>query len=216
MIGILNCMYRIETYALGELAANCYIVYTNTICVVIDPGDSAEFIAQKIEESKCKLVAIVATHGHFDHIMAVGELQLSYPVPFFLHEKDMFLVQRVVETARHFLRFVSPVIPPQNIHHFSDILFKETCPFFSILHTSGHTPGSVCISVKNENELFCGDTIFEEGIGRYDFSYGSKKQLDASLETILKMPGETLLYPGHGNSVTIDQTDYSIQNKAKN
>src|SRR3990167_1420531 len=162
-------MVRIETYSLGELAANCYIVHFDNACVVIDPGDSAEFIAQKIAESKHTLKAIIATHGHFDHVMAVGELQLSYNVPFFVHEKDTFLVERITQTAQHFLSHIPVVIPPQNMHDFSNPKFAQLCPIFSVMHTPGHTPGSVCFAVKNEKVVFTGDSVFAHGFGRYDF-----------------------------------------------
>lgn len=205
-------MVRIETYSLGELAANCYIVHFDGTCVVIDPGDSAEFIAQKIEESKHKLVAIIATHGHFDHVMVVGELQLSYNVPFFVHEKDMFLIHRIAQTAQHFLSYKPVVIPPKNIHDFSHNAFSSICPFFSVLHTSGHTPGSVCLSMKVERALFTGDTVFAQGVGRYDFSYSSKKLLYESLEKIYAFSPETEIYPGHGASVLLGDIDKDFLN----
>ncbi|MCR4329869.1 MAG: MBL fold metallo-hydrolase [Candidatus Roizmanbacteria bacterium] len=205
-------MVRIETYSLGELAANCYIVHFDDSCVVIDPGDSAEFIAQKIEESKHELVAMIATHGHFDHVMAVGELQLSYNVPFFVHEKDMFLIHRIAQTAQHFLSYKPVVIPPKNIHDFSHDSFSSISPFISVVDTPGHTPGSVCLSVKEDRTLFTGDTVFAHGVGRYDFSYSSKNQLQKSLQKIRMYPAETVLYPGHGDSVLLSEIDSDSHN----
>ncbi len=205
-------MVYIEAYSLGELEANCYIVHFDDACVVIDPGDSAEFIAQKIEESKHELVAIIATHGHFDHVMAVGELQLSYNVPLFVHEKDMFLIRRISQTARHFLSYKPVVIPPKDIHDFSHNSFVSICPFISVVHTPGHTPGSVILSVKGEEILFTGDTVFAHGVGRYDFSYSSKSQLQKSLQKIRMYPAETILYPGHGDSVLLSEIDIDFLN----
>lgn len=203
-------MVRIETYSLGELAANCYIVHFDTTCVVIDPGDSAEYIAQKIAESKHTLKAIIATHGHFDHVMAVGELQLTYNVPFFVHEKDTFLIQRITQTAQHFLSHIPIVIPPRETYGFSHPKFAQLCPFFFVMHTPGHTPGSVCLVIKKEKIVFTGDSVFAHGFGRYDFSYSSKKQLQKSLQKIQVLPAKTIVYPGHGDMVCIDEIEWNL------
>ncbi len=105
---------QILTFPLGQLQANCYLLIQDKECLIIDPGDSAEFLLEEILRRNLNVKGILATHGHFDHIMAVGELQMSLNCPFYIHEKDLFLIERLEKTAQHFLKSKQIVIPPQN------------------------------------------------------------------------------------------------------
>lgn len=196
---------KIHIYPLGQMQANCYLLEHDGKCLLIDPADSADFILEKIQLMNLDLVGIVATHGHFDHIMAVGEIQLSYPhLSLHIHLKDNSLLARVAETAEHFLGY-NPMVMP--------IRLKAALPIgkfsidnfaFEVIHTPGHTPGSCCLYFKKEKILFTGDTLFQGGIGRYDFSYSDKDELKKSLQKILKLPGETIIYSGHGEESRIE------------
>src|SRR3990167_10226457 len=104
---------KIYTYPLGELQANCYFLVHDKDCIIIDPADSADFILEKIQIENLKVHAVFATHGHFDHVMAAGELQISLDVPFYIADEDLFLLKRVAETAKHFLGHSPPIIPPK-------------------------------------------------------------------------------------------------------
>lgn len=174
-----------EKLVVGQMATNCYLIED----MIIDPGDDAEYIMSRLTK---KPKMIVATHGHFDHIMASYALQLAYNIPFYIHEEDTFLLSRMRSSARHFLGIMD-VDPPPKPTKISNLPF---------IHTPGHTPGSICLSIGNV--LFVGDTIFADGsIGRTDFSYSSKKDLDNSIKKILSHPSGTRLLPGHGNETRI-------------
>ncbi len=206
---------KINRYPLGQMQANCYILEEEDSCLIIDPCDDAGFIMQKVQEKGLEISGIVATHGHFDHVMAVGEMQLAFSsqgvdLPLYIHTKDTFLLKRVVETAEHFLNYEPAVIPIQTAKGLS--VGKEFIEsfIFEVIHTPGHTPGSCCLYFKEENTLFTGDTLFKMGIGRYDFSYSDKDELKKSLESLLLLPEDTIIYPGHGEESTIGDEKENI------
>lgn len=194
---------KIVKYSLGQLQANCYFLINGQDCLVIDPGDEANFILEQLQRQKLHLVGVMATHGHFDHIGAVGEIQLSFDVPLYIFEKDKFLVDRLKETAEYFLGNKQGIIKPITVKYLTETKLKISNFEFQILKTPGHTPGSCCYYFKKEKVIFTGDTLFKNGIGRYDFSYCSKKDLKQSLEKIFKLPEETTVYPGHGEETSI-------------
>jgi glyoxylase-like metal-dependent hydrolase (beta-lactamase superfamily II) len=196
---------EILSFSLGALQANCYLVVDEqNRCLVIDPGDEAGFILEEIQRKNLQPMAILATHGHFDHVMAAGEIEYSFNVPFYINEKDRFLLDRVEETAEYFLNYKPAILPIKNIKNLSiknSLKIKNWS--FKIIFTPGHTPGSVCFYFEKEKILFSGDTLFKEAIGRYDFSYSSKKDLDNSLKKLLQLPQDIVVYPGHGETTTI-------------
>ncbi len=197
---------KILTYPLGELQANCYFLIQDKDCIIIDAGDSADFILEEVSRQNLSVKAMVATHGHFDHVMAVGELQASLDAPFYISSKDQFLLDRVGETAKHFLGHVPVVIPITESTNLESNSLQATGFGLQVIPTPGHTPGSVCIYSKEEITLFTGDTLFKDGIGRYDFSYSNKKQLFESINNLFdSLPEHTLIYPGHGDPSTLGE-----------
>ena len=114
---------KIHPYSLGQMQANCYLLENDGECLIVDPADDASFIFEKIQEKNLEIIAVIATHGHFDHIMAAGEMQISYKklfgqdLPLIIHPKDQFLLKRIVETARHFLNYEPAVIPIMQTKH---------------------------------------------------------------------------------------------------
>lgn len=190
-------------FLLGQFQSNCYLLTKENECLIIDPGDSGDFILEEIQRRKLTPVAILATHGHFDHIMAVGEIQLSFNVPFYIFKEDLFLIKRLKETAKYYLKFDPDLVPPKlikELHPGSMVIDKFT---FDVIKTPGHTPGSACFYFKNRNIIFTGDTLFKDAIGRYDFSYSSRESLKHSLTRICLLPAETIVYAGHGEDTTI-------------
>lgn len=194
---------EVITLIVGLMQENCYLVYDSKSreTVIIDPGDDADYIERIISDNKLVPKSIIATHGHFDHIMAVLELKLAYNIPFYIHKNDEFLVKNMQSSAKHFLGIVAD--PPPNIDYFLDSKSKIKFGDISleIIETPGHTPGSCCLYFKKENILFTGDLLFEDGsVGRTDFSYSSREKLYKSLQKIQKLPAKTQILPGHGGS----------------
>lgn len=201
---------KILKFSLGQLQANCYFLIEGGNCLIIDPADDGSFILEELQRRKLKLKAMLATHGHFDHIMAVGEIQLSFKVPLMVNEKDQFLIDRLEETSKYYLGQKLQIIKPVLVKYltktnlqFSVFLPCRQAGNFQIIQTSGHTPGSVCYYFKKEKIIFTGDTLFKGAVGRYDFSYSSKTDLKYSLQGLFKLPSETIVYPGHGELTTI-------------
>lgn len=187
------------------MQANCYLLEEEGKALLIDPADSADFILEQIQRQNLELIGIIATHGHFDHVMAVGEIQMSYPhLSLHINKKDTFLLERLPETARHFLGFDPTVVPVRLTADLPEGAFNIDDFSFEVIHTPGHTPGSICLYFQNQGLLFSGDTLFQNSIGRYDFSYSDKDELKKSLKKILKLPVETRIFPGHGEETLVD------------
>lgn len=188
---------EIKCLRVGELQTNCYLIWDEDTreCFIIDPGDDADFLTTEILQLKLKPLGILLTHGHYDHCLACLELKLNFNLPIYLNPKDNFLYQNATKSADHWsatkaLKQPLPSPMPSEI-----ILGEKTIKVISI---PGHTPGSVCFYISPH--LFVGDTVFEDGVGRTDFSYSSGPDLQKSLAKILSYPENTLLYPGHENS----------------
>ena len=192
---------KLHTYKVGELQTNCYIVSQDNKCLIFDAGDSADFILEKLLLQKLMPIAIFSTHGHFDHTLAVGEIQLSFDIPYFISKKDLFLLNRSKETADYFLKSKQIVIPPKNIKDLKDGKLKVGDFEFEVIRTPGHTPGSTCF--KFQDFVLTGDTLFKGTVGRYDFSYSDKKLLKDSIERLFKLPEGTVVYPGHEDDTLI-------------
>ncbi len=202
---------KIIKYSLGQLQANCYFLIDDQNCLIIDPADEASFILEELQRQRLNLVGMLATHGHFDHIGAVGEIQLSFNVPLYILKEDQFLIDRLNETAKYFLGFDPNFIKPKNIKFIEDN-FSITNYGLRIIKTPGHTPGSCCLYFEKENALFTGDTLFKEGVGRTDLSYSNQDDLKKSLEKIFKLPEETIIYSGHGEETLIqDEINSNLQ-----
>ncbi len=195
----------VEKLVVGSLQTNCYLCWDEetTNLVIIDPGDDGDFIIQKILSLDLKPQLIIATHGHFDHVLAVTELRLAFKIPFLLHKKDLFLYQRASKTNTFFTKTKSdPVLPVDRFIKEGDKLSVGRLAL-DVRETPGHTPGS--ISLLSKGIVFSGDTIFSQGIGRTDYSYSSKTDLDLSIKKLLRLSPETIIYPGHGKETTIEE-----------
>ncbi|MCS7092995.1 MAG: MBL fold metallo-hydrolase [Patescibacteria group bacterium] len=195
---------RIIRYSLGQLAVNCYLIIKNKKAILIDPGDEASFLLEEIRKRDLNLLAILATHGHFDHLMAVGEIQESLRVNLYLNKKDYFLIKNLVRSAQYFLGYQIVTIPIKkviDICHSQFLTFEEFK--VKVIPTPGHTPGSVAFYFEKEKIVFSGDTLFKRGIGRYDFSYSNKNHLKESIKKIISLPSETVICPGHGEETTV-------------
>ncbi len=199
----------ISRLTVGQMAVNCYLVQDpeSHEVLIVDPGEDANYIAEQIVKLEGKPTAVVATHGHFDHILGARELQLIFNIPFYIHESDRFLVSRMQETARHFLGrdvLEAPPVIGGTLTDKQNIAVRAHA--LTVMETPGHTPGSICLYHEKEGVLFVGDTIFAMGgVGRTDFSYSEPLKLAESLKRIFQLPEKTKFLPGHGQATTVGQ-----------
>ena len=170
--------------------------------LVIDPGDSAQMLAGKIQQKGLKPAAILLTHGHFDHAMAAQELAGLLDVKIYAHEAE----KNTLEQPR---LNVSAMIGRRDSYH-ADIYVKDgellnlAGTQIKVLHTPGHTEGGCCYYLEKEQVLFSGDTLFCQSVGRTDFPGGSMAKIVRSIkEKLLALPDQVNVYPGHMDFTTI-------------
>jgi hydroxyacylglutathione hydrolase len=187
----------VKRLVVGSLSANCFIVGINGEGMVIDPGGSAEAIQRAISESGLKIRIIVLTHGHSDHIAALRDIQDRTGAEVAIHSEDADFL----ETSSQFgISYRTPHPPDRLLHEGDTINIGETN--FTVIHTPGHTPGSICLLTGDK--VFTGDTLFYRGIGTTLMPGSSRRQLIESIQTrLMAMPDSTIVYPGHGRETTI-------------
>jgi len=195
-------MQKYEKLVLGAMQTNTYLVWDidSREAVVIDPADVGVEIADEIERLKLRPKCILATHGHFDHLLGALDLKLIYKIPIGVSRLDEFLLKRQDKTVKHFLKYQ---ISAPNINKIDvDLNVINEIHFgnskLNIIKTPGHTPGSVCFWSEQDDYLFTGDTLFEEGVGDVSHNYSSKDDMARSIRLIRSLSKETLKLPGHG------------------
>lgn len=196
---------EITCLVVGMVQTNCYIVSNEERkeAVVIDPGDEADNIIKKCEELGVEVKAILLTHGHFDHVMAVPELKDKWNVPVYAYEKEVgVLLDESYNLSDQFIR--------EKVSVKTDMALKDRTKFemigyeFELIATPGHTCGSCCYYVESEKALFSGDTLFDGSYGRVDFpGSSSTDMLHSVAEVLLDLPDEVKVYPGHMGYTTI-------------
>lgn len=196
--------YKVEGYQVGQIMTNCYLVSNEETkeLLIVDPGDQADLLARKIDESGAKPVAILLTHGHFDHVLAVNELAEQYQIPVYAHENEK---KQLHSTAVEFFPHLGRSGEIKVDHFISGEPLLKLAGFeIKVFMTPGHTQGGVCYYFEKEGLLFSGDTLFFGSIGRTDFPGGSYKDLIQSVETkLFPLPKDVVVYPGHNNATSI-------------
>ena len=211
---------KVETLAVGQLQANCYLVYDSNSRdgLIIDPGDEGTFIADEILRLKINPIAIIATHGHFDHILASWELQMAFNVPFYIQKEDKFMLNYMAYSAKKWLGKEIVEKPPEKIielrttndeqgkhKNISLPLILNSSFIIHYFSTPGHTLGSICLAFPEEKIIFTGDTLFANNeIGRTDLPYSSPIEIKKSIELIKAKHNGWTGYPGHGISFMIN------------
>ena len=195
---------EIKSMTLGMVATNCYLIINKETkeALLIDPADNALRIRNVIEENVCTLKAILLTHGHFDHIMALNELKKRYNVPVYAHEEEEDVLK---QSSLNMSGMIGQIYTTQ-----ADIYVKDGEHLklagldIIVLHTPGHTKGGVCYYLPEEKVLMSGDTLFHCSIGRTDFPTGSMSQLVRSVkEQLFVLPDDVQVYPGHDSVTSI-------------
>jgi glyoxylase-like metal-dependent hydrolase (beta-lactamase superfamily II) len=200
----------VEHFPVGMLGCNCVILGDpdKGEAIVIDPGGDHARILGRLAELSLKCTAIVHTHTHFDHVGATREVQEATGAPAMIHEGDLFLyadggLQMQLDT------FGIPLTAPEPVEIERFLCDGDSVSAGAVeagvLHTPGHTPGSLCFCVGGDRPvLVAGDTLFQGGIGRTDLWGGSAPQLlDSIRKKLLTLPEDTLVIAGHGPSTTI-------------
>ena len=188
-----------------ELSANTYIVIDGQFkCVVIDPGKEDKNVIKAIRDNNLSLVAILLTHGHFDHIGGINALVKEFNVPVYIHKNDRnFLKDPYLNGSDRFSR-KNIVIDDVDIQEIMDEVTLNLINLpIKVIETPFHTPGSICFYLPNENTLFSGDTLFFESIGRSDFALSEPGLIPSSLAKLMSLKEDTVVYPGHGDKTTI-------------
>jgi len=191
----------------GPLQCNCSVIGDETTreAMVIDPGDDIEDIIAIIDEHKFKVKQIVITHAHIDHVGGAMKLRAKTGAPILLNQNDYALL-KMLDVQASWLGMQSPgkVEIEADLKH--DQQLEVGTLSGKVLHTPGHTEGSVCLYFAPEKLLIAGDTLFSRSIGRTDLPGGSFEKIMRSLhERVLALPDETLVIPGHGPKTTIGE-----------
>ncbi|MEM1644783.1 MAG: MBL fold metallo-hydrolase [Ignisphaera sp.] len=196
-------MVSIRVFILGVISTNTYVIYDeDKNALIVDPGDDSPEIIDWVNKLGLRVKAIVATHGHFDHILGVDYLRNSLGAEFYMHKEDLGISRESMEWMS--LWGLNPREAPRPDHLIEETTMEIGSLHVEIIHTPGHTPGSICIYVKNNKIIFSGDTLFYKSVGRTDLPGGSNRELMNSLRKIFTiLPAETMVYPGHGPSTTL-------------
>lgn len=193
-----------DHFEVGPLACNCYIVGDAALreVIVIDPGGDAETIASSLRENDLRVTAIVATHAHFDHLIAAEALRGVTGAPFYMHDGDRPLLDWFQESGRLFLGIELGPPPEVDTPAAEGDRLTAGEVRLEVLHTPGHSPGS--ISLVTPGIVFSGDTLFARSIGRSDLPGGDGRQLLGVIrDKLLRLDDEVQVYPGHGPSTTV-------------
>ncbi len=188
--------------------SNSYLLIENGKALLIDAGAPPETVTLRLENEQATLCGVLLTHGHFDHILSIDLLRESYGVPVYIHKDDApMLTDGRLNAYNYFFR-------GNRAWQAADKLLsdKDSIPFgektISVIHSPGHTRGSVCYRV--DDLLFSGDTVFADGYGRTDLEGGSYEELTRSLGSLFSLPQNLTVYPGHGMKASLEQVKYNL------
>ena len=185
-------MLNMKHLALGAYQTNCYLVWeeASPTCVVIDPGYEPDTVLDEAKALGKEIAAILLTHGHFDHVGGVREIAAETGCRVYLCDADLAMPPQMTAGPLYYTNTYS-----------EGSFVEEAGLSFKVLHTPGHTPGSVCLLC--ENTLFSGDTLFWGSCGRTDLPGGSWATIRVSLKRLADLSGDFDVYPGHGDATTL-------------
>lgn len=202
-------MINIRTFQCNMLQENCYVVNDNTReAVIIDCGafydSERQAIVDYCHSNQLTPRYLLCTHGHFDHIFGCDTISKTFGLKALLHPDDNIIYQNIERSCQEFLGTgYGRTLPPTVALNDGDII-RFGNHQLQVLHTPGHSPGSVIFYCQEENVAFSGDTLFRMSIGRTDLEFGSWTDMMQSLQTVVaQLPANTVVYPGHGPHTTI-------------
>lgn len=186
----------IKTFVLGLLSNNTYLAINEQAktCFLVDPSTPSKELAEYIESNGLNLEGILLTHGHFDHIGGVKFFKDKFGGKVYMHSQDVDFIDNPLKIGRKYDKFAVDVL-------INDGDKLDLCGSkIEVVHTPGHSLGSICYIL--DNVIFCGDTIFKVSFGRTDLRGGDFKQLVQSVNKILNIKGDFILFSGHGAPTT--------------
>ena len=190
----------------GSYGSNCYLVEDSGHALIVDPSASAAAILRRLREDGCTADAVLLTHGHFDHIMSIDTLRgAEEGLQVLIHEADAPMLTDGQKNA--FALFFGQ----ERVWKDADVLLRDGQTItvgnavFRVLHTPGHSPGSICLLCEEEGVLITGDTLFADNIGRCDLWEGSHAVMRKTLQALRDLPGDLTIYPGHGGTNTLSR-----------
>ena len=193
-------------FEVGPLACNCYVVGDPTTkhAIVIDPGGDIERVTTALQDNDLTVTAIVATHAHFDHLLAAESLRGLTGAPFYMHDGDRPLLDWYEESGRMFLGLELGAPPAIDTSAREGDVLRAGSAELQVIHTPGHSPGS--ITLAGADALFSGDTLFAGSIGRSDLPGGdSHTLLGVIKEKLFAFDDDVTVYPGHGPATTVGE-----------
>lgn len=194
-----------EILPVGPLQCNCSIFGDETTreAIVVDPGDDLTDIQSILDRHQLRVTAIIITHAHIDHIGGAEKLKASTGAPVYMNENDRFLSGSLAMQAA-WLGIPTPRDPGIDVQARDGDIISLAQASFHVLHTPGHTPGSISLWIPTEKKVVAGDTLFRDSIGRTDLPGGNFHQEIASIrDKLLMLPDESIVIPGHGAMTTI-------------
>ena len=197
----------LESFPVGYLHCNCTILGDEVTheAIVVDPGDNIPEILFRLEKHGLTLRQIVITHAHIDHIGGAALLKKATGAPVLLNQKDLALLN-IMEIQAGWLGVPTPQVAPPDASAEDGLTIGLSSLPAEVLHTPGHTPGSICLFFPEQHLLLAGDTHFAGSIGRTDLPGGDGRQILRSLrDRLLVLPDATRVLPGHGVETTIGE-----------
>jgi glyoxylase-like metal-dependent hydrolase (beta-lactamase superfamily II) len=194
-----------EILPVGMLQCNCSIFgdEQSREAIVVDPGDQIDDILQILARHSLRVKAIVITHAHIDHIAGAAELKQATGAPVYMNENDAALRDQL-DVQAAWLGMQAPARTEIDTPAREGDVLQLGPASFHVIHTPGHTQGSISLWIPQENKLVAGDTLFLESIGRTDLPGGNGKQIVQSIrEKLFRLPEDVVVIPGHGESTTI-------------
>jgi len=194
-----------EILPVGALQCNCSILGDESSgeAIVVDPGDEIQRIRQILERHHLTVKQIIITHAHIDHIAGAAKLKALTGAPVLYNPNDLPLV-KMMDMQAGWLGIPTPEVQPPDDALEDGRMISITGLSGQILHTPGHTEGSVCLHIPEQNLLIAGDTLFAGSVGRTDLPGGDGRTLIRSIHSkLMTLPEETIVVPGHGPNTTI-------------
>ncbi|SHF60889.1 MBL fold metallo-hydrolase [Ornithinibacillus halophilus] len=194
---------KVKSLSLGPLGTNCYILSKDKEALIVDPGGDASKIESYLTKEGITPRAILLTHAHFDHIGAVEEISKHYNIEVYIHEIEVdWLSDPKLNGSILFTGQVISINVPPRIFSEGNVTIGNFS--FEVIHTPGHSPGSVSFVFEKSKKVFSGDVLFNQGIGRTDLPGGDFGEIERSIRNKLyNLSDDVEVYPGHGPSTFI-------------